>query len=122
MKKPLDGAKNSASLYSMNNHHFMIPPPSPYALDFEATPFSPWAPALLPERFDLDADLGDLDLESCERLVALGATWSARNQAERVARLRAETAGYFGRPATNSDLGWSEPVEREWFFLADVAR
>lgn len=47
-------------------------------------------------RYDLDANLGDLDLESCEGLVSLGTRWSRRNQAERTARLRAETACFFG--------------------------
>jgi hypothetical protein len=47
------------------------------------------------ERYDLDADLGDLDWESCESLVALGSCWSRRNQQERTARLRAETAEFF---------------------------
>lgn len=94
----------------------ICPPANPYAMDFEAAPFPLRQPALTPERFDLDANLGDLDLESCEGLVALGARWSARNQAERVARLRAETETYFGgpeSPASDLDLA---PAERDWFF------
>lgn len=93
------------------NNDAIRPLPSPFTLDFEAAPFELWRPALTPERFDLDANLGELDLESCEGLVALGARWSARNQAERVARLRAETAAYFGPESPTS-----EPVERDWFF------
>lgn len=47
-------------------------------------------------RYDLDSDVGALDLISCHRLIALTAKWQARNSAERVARLRRETDKYFG--------------------------
>jgi hypothetical protein len=64
----------------MNN--MILPPPRPPVSEI---------------RYDLDSDVGQLDLISCHRLIQLTAKWQARNAAARIARLRAETDRYFGR-------------------------
>ena len=57
----------------------------------------PAPPPVSEIRYDLESDIGQLDLISCHRLILLTDKWRARNAAARIARLRAETDRYFGR-------------------------